>query len=115
MLGPAINTTTAIDSKPSYFQSRKGGLPQLFFHSNRPGGAGGQDIYVADDLTPNMLWRNEGDGRFTDVAVAAGCAYSDQGTLLGRRLVDHARSPREPAPLPAVSGQCTVTLAEPAE
>jgi len=55
MLGPAINTTTAIDSKPSYFQSRKGGLPQLFFHSNRPGGAGGQDIYVADAFGAAVL------------------------------------------------------------
>jgi Tol biopolymer transport system component len=55
MLGPAINTTTAIDSKPSYFQSRKGGLPQLFFHSNRPGGAGGHDIYVADAFGAAVL------------------------------------------------------------
>jgi enediyne biosynthesis protein E4 len=49
---------------------------------------GRQDIYVANDLNANMLWRNDGEGtegrpfRFTEVAAEAGCAYSDQGTLL---------------------------------
>jgi len=55
LLGPAINTATSIDSKPSYFESRKRGLPQLFFHSNRPGGLGGHDIYVADAFGPAVL------------------------------------------------------------
>jgi hypothetical protein len=40
------------------------------------------DLYVANDLNPSFLWRNNGDGTFTDIAVEAGCAFSDQGMLL---------------------------------
>ena len=35
------------ESAPSYFEN-DGGAPQLFFHSNRPGGLGGTDIYVSE-------------------------------------------------------------------
>jgi hypothetical protein len=45
-------------------------------------GDGRPDIYVANDLTPNFLLRNLGGGRFTDVAMEAGVALSDSGTLL---------------------------------
>jgi hypothetical protein len=45
-------------------------------------GDGRQDIFVANDLTPNMLWHNNGDGTFTNRAVQAGCAYSDEGALM---------------------------------
>lgn len=37
------------------------------------------DLYVANDMTANFLFRNRGDGSFEDVAVLAGVAYSDQG------------------------------------
>jgi hypothetical protein len=40
---------------------------------------GRPDIYVADDSTPSMLYRNNGDGTFTDVAPEAGVAYSGEG------------------------------------
>ncbi len=40
---------------------------------------GRQDIYVANDSTPSALYRNNGDGTFTDVAPQAGVAYSNQG------------------------------------
>jgi hypothetical protein len=33
---------------------------------------GDTDIFVANDLSGNILWRNEGNGRFTDVALRAG-------------------------------------------
>jgi Tol biopolymer transport system component len=46
-LGPAINTS-APEQAPYYFENRKRGLPQLFFHSVRPDGVGAVDIYVAD-------------------------------------------------------------------
>ena len=45
-LGPGVNTA-ASEQGPSYFENRKRGLPQLFFHSLRPGSAL-VDIYVAD-------------------------------------------------------------------
>ena len=37
------------------------------------------DVYVANDSNPSTLYRNNHDGTFTDVAVPAGCAYSQDG------------------------------------
>jgi hypothetical protein len=37
------------------------------------------DIYVAVDSEPSILFKNNHDGTFTDVAVIAGCAYNDDG------------------------------------
>jgi hypothetical protein len=42
-------------------------------HDGRP------DIYVSNDSTPSSLYRNNGDGTFTDVAVEAGVAYGPEG------------------------------------
>ena len=40
---------------------------------------GWADIYVASDSTAAILYRNNHDGTFTDVAVASGAAYSENG------------------------------------
>src|SRR6266542_995847 len=40
---------------------------------------GWTDIYVASDSTAAILYRNNHDGTFTDVAVASGAAYSENG------------------------------------
>ncbi|WP_309714249.1 CRTAC1 family protein [Armatimonas sp.] len=45
-------------------------------------GDGHEDIFVANDLSPYFLWRNNGNGTFTEIAKEAGCAYSDMGKLL---------------------------------
>ena len=37
------------------------------------------DLYVANDSNPSALYRNNRDGTFTDIAVKAGCAYSQDG------------------------------------
>ncbi len=37
------------------------------------------DIYVADDSAPSILYHNNKDGTFTDIAMEAGCAYSLDG------------------------------------
>jgi Tol biopolymer transport system component len=47
LLGPGVNTAVP-EQGPAYFENRRRGLPQLFFHSVRPGGVGAVDIYVAD-------------------------------------------------------------------
>lgn len=46
-------------------------------------GDGWQDIYVACDSTPSILYRNNHDGTFTDVAVTAGVAYGENGEEQG--------------------------------
>ena len=40
---------------------------------------GDPDLFVANDTTPNLLYRNNGDGTFTDVAPGAGVAFSEDG------------------------------------
>jgi len=40
---------------------------------------GWPDIYVACDSTPSILYRNNRDGTFSDVAVVAGAAYNEDG------------------------------------
>ena len=44
---------------------------------------GWPDIYVACDSTPSMLYRNNQDGTFTDVAVGRGTAYGPDGQEQG--------------------------------
>ena len=46
------------------------------------------DVYVANDSTPNQLWRNDGKGRFEDVALAMGTAFSEDGKALAGMGVD---------------------------
>jgi hypothetical protein len=40
---------------------------------------GWPDLYVANDMTPNFLFFNRGDGRFEEVAVLAGAALGERG------------------------------------
>jgi enediyne biosynthesis protein E4 len=40
---------------------------------------GDVDLYVANDATPNALYRNEGNGRFTDITLLAGVCCSEDG------------------------------------
>jgi len=42
-------------------------------------GDGDDDLYVANDDTPNFLWRNRGRGVFEEIAQVAGCALSEDG------------------------------------
>jgi enediyne biosynthesis protein E4 len=40
---------------------------------------GWPDIYIACDSAPNILYRNNGDGTFTDVAAVSGVAFNEDG------------------------------------
>lgn len=44
---------------------------------------GDVDLYVCNDDTPNMLWLNDGQGRFHDVAIEAGAAFNSIGEAPG--------------------------------
>jgi len=40
---------------------------------------GWPDIFIACDSTPSILYRNNHDGTFTDVAVTSGAAFNEDG------------------------------------
>jgi enediyne biosynthesis protein E4 len=46
-------------------------------------GDGRQDLYVANDAGANYLYKNNGNGTFTDVALQAGTALSEDGKEQG--------------------------------
>jgi hypothetical protein len=43
---------------------------------------GRQDLFVSCDLTPNLLFHNNGQGRFKEVAVETNVAFGEMGTPL---------------------------------
>ena len=69
--------------------------PQFVEQNWRPGGSYGMgvaaadfdndgwpDIYVACDSAPSLLYRNNRDGTFREIAVPAGCAFDENGVAL---------------------------------
>ena len=48
------------------------------------------DVAVANDTGPNFLYRNNGDGTFTDEAVLMGVAFSETGKARGSMGIDAA-------------------------
>ncbi len=53
-------------------------------------GDGDEDLYVANDDTPNFLWRNHGDGTFDEEGEGAGVALSEDGAPQAGMGVDMA-------------------------
>jgi len=53
-------------------------------------GNGWPDIFVANDSYPEQLFRNNRDGTFTNVAVAAGAAYNQNGGVFAGMGADFA-------------------------
>ena len=49
---------------------------------------GWPDIFGANDTQPNRLYRNKGDGTFTDVGVMAGVAFNEAGVARAGMGVD---------------------------
>jgi hypothetical protein len=49
---------------------------------------GDVDLYFANDQMASNLYRNEGGGRFTEIAVAAGVAYNEDGRAQAGMGVD---------------------------
>ena len=53
-------------------------------------GDGDPDLFQANDATPNFLYRNEGDGSFSEIGLAAGAAYNEAGKPEGGMGADIA-------------------------
>jgi hypothetical protein len=51
-------------------------------------GDGRLDVFVANDTTPNFLFRNNGDGTFKESALEAGVAYNADGIATSSMGVD---------------------------
>ncbi len=69
-------TFTDVSSKAGIANPAGKGLGVVFCDIDRDGDA---DIYVANDLVRNFLYRNNGDGTFTDIAYAAGVGFDING------------------------------------
>ncbi len=62
-----------------------------FSNSGRP------DLYVANDSTPNFLYRNDGNGHFTEIGFESGTAVSGEGAAqgsMGVAIADYLRNGR---------------------
>lgn len=57
-------------------QSNGNGLGVVVFDYNNDGYP---DLYVANDMTENLLWENQGDATFKNVARQVGCAVDRDG------------------------------------
>jgi hypothetical protein len=53
-------------------------------------GDGWPDLFVANDTQPNKLYRNNRNGTFSEVGMAAGVAYSEDGVARGAMGADTA-------------------------
>jgi hypothetical protein len=51
---------------------------------------GNTDIFVCNDCRGNFLWHNDGNGKFSQVAVEAGVAYNTHGDICANMAVDAA-------------------------
>jgi hypothetical protein len=61
-------------------------------------GDGWIDLFVANDTQPNRLYRNNGNGTFTDVGVKAGVAFNEAGVAragMGADAADYDGSGRQ--------------------
>jgi enediyne biosynthesis protein E4 len=49
---------------------------------------GDLDLFVANDTTPNWLYRNDGHGRFTEIGAVSGAAFTEEGRTQSGMGVD---------------------------
>jgi hypothetical protein len=106
---------TMIDGYPMCVIKDFQGQPSVLYHNNRDGtftdvsagagiaGSNGKgmgvvaadidddgwiDVFQTNDSSPNFLFKNLGDGRFRDVALEAGVAFSPSGGTTGAMAAD---------------------------
>jgi hypothetical protein len=70
-----VSKTAGVDDPNGYY-----GLGVMWSDFN---GAGRPDIFVANDATPNFLYKNEGNGKFSEMGMESGTALTDDGSMQG--------------------------------
>lgn len=70
-----VSKTAGVDDPSGYYGM--GAIWADFNNTGRP------DIFVANDSTPNFLYRNEGNGKFTEIGLESGTAVSEDGSEQG--------------------------------
>lgn len=70
-----VSKSAGVDDPNGYY-----GLGVVWSDFNN---TGRPDIYVANDSTPNFLYKNNGNGKFTDVGLESGTAVSADGSEQG--------------------------------
>ncbi len=81
----ADGTFTDITEAAGVHQSTTRGLGVVFTDVNNDGWI---DIYVANDMNPNTLFINQGDGTFREEGVLRGTAYNGDGLANGSMGID---------------------------
>ncbi len=66
-----VSALMGIGAEPAYY-----GLGVLWADFD---GSGHPSLFIADDSTPNLLYRNSGHGAFTEMALEAGVAFDRDG------------------------------------
>ena len=66
-----VSAVMGIAKQPAYY-----GLGLLWADFD---GSGHPSLFIADDSTPNLLYRNTGHGEFTEMALEAGVAFNRDG------------------------------------
>lgn len=67
-----VSKSAGVDDAPGYY-----GLSVAWADFNN---TGRPDIYVANDSTPKYLYRNDGNGKFTDIGLVSGTGVSEDGS-----------------------------------
>lgn len=70
-----VSKSAGVNDPSGYY-----GLGVIWSDFNNTGRA---DIYVANDSTPNFLYRNDGGGKFTEIGLESGTAVSADGSEQG--------------------------------
>ena len=67
-----ITKKAGVEDAPGYY-----GMSVVWADFNN---SGRPDIFIADDSTPNYFYRNDGDGKFTEMGLESGTAVSEDGS-----------------------------------
>ena len=78
-------TFTDVTKSAGVYEPTTRGLGVVFTDIN---GDGWVDIYVANDMSPNTLFINQGDGTFQEEGVLRGIAYNGDGLANGSMGID---------------------------